>query len=153
MLLAMFIAAALCLGIGCYPALLYQLLPYSMDFTPYDLTHVLTQLQLLFFAMLAFVWLYRSGVYPPEVRATNIDAEWFYRRFFPRVIGTAMRWVWRTDAAFRTAFIDRLNGLFDYLVHLHYPGEKASQIRPIGNMVIWVAVLLAVYMWLLLSSV
>jgi multicomponent Na+:H+ antiporter subunit D len=153
MLLAMFIAAALCLGIGCYPAMLYQLLPYSMDFTPYDLTHVLTQLQLLFFAMLAFVWLYRSGVYPPEVRATNIDAEWFYRRFFPRTIGAVMGWVWRTDAAIRTAFIDRLNGLFDYLVHLHYPGEKATQLRPIGNMVIWVAVLLAVYMWLLLSSV
>ena len=153
MLLAMFIAAALCLGIGFYPAILYQLLPYSMDFTPYDLTHVLTQLQLLFFAMLAFVWLYRSGVYPPEVRAINIDAEWFYRRFFPGLIGTAMQWVWRTDTAIRAAFLKRLNGLFTYLVELHHPGDKASRMRPTGYMVMWVTVLLAVYMWLLLSTV
>ena len=151
MLLAMFIAAALCLGIGMYPAALYALLPYAMDFTPYDLTHVLTQLQLLFFAMLAFVWLYRSGLYPPEVRAINVDAEWFYRRFFPSLIGSSMNWLWRSDAAIRASFMTRLNGLFSYLVQLHYPGGKVSRLRPTGNMVMWVAVLLAVYMWLLLS--
>jgi multicomponent Na+:H+ antiporter subunit D len=151
MLLAMFIAAALCLGIGMYPAALYALLPYAMDFTPYDLTHVLTQLQLLFFAMLAFVWLYRSGLYPPEVRAINVDAEWFYRRFFPNLIGSIMNWLWRSDAAIRASFMTRLNGLFSYLVQLHYPGGKVSRLRPTGNMVMWVAVLLAVYMWLLLS--
>jgi len=151
MLLAMFIAAALCLGIGMYPAALYALLPYAMDFTPYDLTHVLTQLQLLFFAMLAFVWLYRSGLYPPEVRAINVDAEWFYRRFFPSLIASIMNWLWRSDAAIRASFMTRLNGLFSYLVQLHYPGGKVSRLRPTGNMVMWVAVLLAVYMWLLLS--
>jgi multicomponent Na+:H+ antiporter subunit D len=122
-----------------------------MDFTPYDLTHVLTQLQLLFFAMLAFVWLYRSGLYPPEVRAINVDAEWFYRRFFPNLIGSIMNWLWRSDAAIRASFMTRLNGLFSYLVQLHYPGGKVSRLRPTGNMVMWVAVLLAVYMWLLLS--
>jgi multicomponent Na+:H+ antiporter subunit D len=153
MLLAMIIAAALCIGIGIYPKVLYGLLPYAMDFTPYDLTHVLTQLQLLFFAMLAFVWLYRSGFYPPEVRAINIDAEWFYRRFFSRLLRSLMAWVWQTDAALRATVMRRLNLLFDYLVQLHYPGGKVSRLRPTGNMVMWVAILLAVYMWLLLSFV
>lgn len=153
MLIAMTIAAVLCLVIGIRPNWLYALLPFETDYQPYDTTHVLAQLQLVFFTALAFVWLNLRGLYPPELRSVNIDAEWFYRRYFPKVTGAVMRWVWQTDAAFRTAFIQRLNGLFAYLVHMHYPSEKASQIRPIGNMVIWVAVLLAIYMWLLLSSV
>jgi multicomponent Na+:H+ antiporter subunit D len=151
MLLAMFIAAALCLGIGMYPTMLYNLLPHAMDFTAYDLTHVLTQLQLLFFAMLAFVWLYRSGLYPPEVRAVNVDAEWIYRRFFPRLCRAILSWMWRTDAAIRGSFMTRLDGLFAFLIQLHNPSGRTSHLRPTGNMVMWVAVLLAVYTWLLLS--
>lgn len=152
MLLAMFIAAALCVGIGVYPAALYALLPYTMDFNPYDTTHVLAQLQLLFFAMLAFVWLYRSGLYPPEVRAVNVDAEWFYRRFFPSLLRPIMSWLRRTDKTVRDAALMHIDNLFTYLTKLHYPGGRAARMRPTGNMVMWVAVLLAVYTWLLLSQ-
>lgn len=84
MLIAMGIAATLCIFIGSYPAFLYSLLPYPINYTPYDVTHVLTQLQLLFFSALAFVWLNLKGLYPPELRSTNLDAEWFYRRLFPQ---------------------------------------------------------------------
>jgi hypothetical protein len=41
--------------------------------------------------------------------------------------------------------------MLEYLAHLLYPGGRASVTRPTGHMVIWVAVLLAVYLWLLLS--
>jgi len=151
MLLAMTIAAVLCLAIGMYPQMLYRLLPFATDFNPYDLTHVLAQTQLLFFAMLAFVWLNLRGVYPPEVRATNIDAEWFYRRFFRRIFLSLSDWIRKVDSRVRGSALDRIGGLIVYLSQMHYPSGKASVTRPTGNMVIWVAVLLAAYLWLLLS--
>ncbi|MEQ9567974.1 MAG: Na(+)/H(+) antiporter subunit D, partial [Pseudomonadales bacterium] len=83
MLIAMTIAAVLCVGIGSYPAALYQLLPFEVSYTAYDATHVLAQLQLLFFSALAFVWLNLRGMYPPELRSTNLDFEWVYRRLAP----------------------------------------------------------------------
>jgi multicomponent Na+:H+ antiporter subunit D len=153
MLLAMTIAAVLCLAIGMYPAMLYQLLPYKTDFNPYDVSHVLAQTQLLFFAVLAFVWLNLRGLYPPEVRATNIDVEWFYRRMLPRTLRSCFSWLWRTDQSLRKAMLTQVNNLFDYISELHYPGGRMSRMHPTGNMVAWVTVLLAVYMWLLLSFV
>ena len=83
MLLAMSIAAFLCIFIGSYPWLLYSLLPNAVNYVPFDSTHVLAQLQLLFFSALAFTWLKLSGLYPPELCSVNIDAEWIYRKFFP----------------------------------------------------------------------
>lgn len=80
MLIAMGIAAILCIGIGSFPDLLYSLLPYETGYSAYDTTHVLAQIQLLLFSALAFVWLKLSGIYPPELRSTNIDAEWVYRK-------------------------------------------------------------------------
>ena len=80
MLIAMGLAAALCVFIGCYPRFLYSLLPYATDYTAYDATHVLAQLQVLFFSALAFVWLKLTGLYPPELHSTNLDVEWAYRK-------------------------------------------------------------------------
>ena len=67
MLAAMAIAATMCIVIGVYPAVLYNLLPnqglsYTGEvYSAYDVTHVVTQLQLLFFAALAFGLLMRNG--------------------------------------------------------------------------------------------
>lgn len=85
MLIAMSIAAILCIYIGSSPQFLYSLLPFPIDYSPYDATHVLTQLQILFFSALAFVWLNLKGLYPPELRSTNIDFDWSYRKLFPSV--------------------------------------------------------------------
>lgn len=86
MLLAMGIAAFLCVFIGIFPGPLYSILPYPVRYIPYTGLHVITQLQLLMFGMLAFYLLMRSGVYPPEIRAINLDADWFYRRLLARFI-------------------------------------------------------------------
>ena len=80
MLIAMGVAACLCVLIGCYPRLLYDLLPFATDYTAYDATHVIAQLQILFFSALAFVWLKLSGLYPPELPSVNLDVEWLYRK-------------------------------------------------------------------------
>ena len=60
--------------------------PSRPEYWPYDLTHVLTQTQLLFFGALAFVGLQKTGIYPPELRSVNLDAEWSYRWLAPRAI-------------------------------------------------------------------
>jgi len=85
MRLAMALAAALCVAIGCHPAWLYALLPYPADYAPYTGSHVLAQVQLLFFSALAFVWLNLARLYPPELRSVNLDADWLYRRLLPRL--------------------------------------------------------------------
>lgn len=85
MLVAMAFAAALCIGIGLYPAPLYELLPYRVDYEPYSWTHVHTMLQLLVFAGLAFVLLMKMGLYPPELPSINLDSDWLYRRAIPRM--------------------------------------------------------------------
>ena len=80
MLVAMGLSAALCVAIGVYPTMLYNLLPFAVDYWPFDYSHVIAQLQLLFFSALAFVWLKLSGLYPPELRSVNLDTDWLYRR-------------------------------------------------------------------------
>jgi multicomponent Na+:H+ antiporter subunit D len=80
MLIAMGIAAFFCIFLGVYPKFLYSILPYPVDFIPYTASHVLFQLQLLMFSALAFTLLLLSGIYPAEIRAINIDSDWFYRK-------------------------------------------------------------------------
>jgi len=79
MLLAMGGTALLCILIGSFPQYLYKLLPYATDYQPYTASHVISQTQLLFFSALAFTLLLLSGIYPPEIRSINIDADWTYR--------------------------------------------------------------------------
>jgi multicomponent Na+:H+ antiporter subunit D len=80
MLLAMGLAAVLCIFIGSFPQFLYRLLPFATDYQPYTASHVIAQTQLLFFSALAFTLLLLSGIYPAEIRSVNIDADWFYRK-------------------------------------------------------------------------
>ena len=80
MLIAMALAAAVCVFNGVYPLALYSLLPWEATYEPYTTTHVITQLQLLFFSALAFALLMLSGLYPPEMKLANLDADWLLRR-------------------------------------------------------------------------
>jgi len=149
MLIAMFIAACLCIGIGVYPSALYSLLPYDTGYNPYDATHVLAQTQLLFFSALAFVWLNLKGLYPPELRSVVLDADWLYRRMFPTVIQKVGKVIYKMDNTIRRAFITRLDKRLDNLAQRH---ERLSGLLsrnyPVGSMVMWVAVILATYLFL-----
>lgn len=80
MLIAMGIAAFLCIFIGVVPSSLYNILPYPVDYVPYTAPHVINQLQLLFFSALAFTLMMLGGIYPAEIRAINVDADWLYRK-------------------------------------------------------------------------
>ena len=81
MLIAMGISAAICIGIGIFPQVLLNHLPYTLDYNPYTLNHIITQLQLLIFAGLAFFLMLLAGIYPPEKRGINLDVDYFYRKF------------------------------------------------------------------------
>ena len=85
MLIAMGIAAFLCIGIGVYPRYLYQILPYAVEYQPYTLDHVISQLQLLVFAILAFLFLIKFKLYPSEIKSTVLNSDWFYRRMLPGI--------------------------------------------------------------------
>jgi multicomponent Na+:H+ antiporter subunit D len=80
MLIAMGIAAFLSIFIGTFPHYLYDLLPFQVDYEPYTYGHVMGQLQLLFFSAMAFTLLLLAGIYPAEIRAVNVDFDWFYRK-------------------------------------------------------------------------
>ncbi|MCK5262492.1 MAG: Na(+)/H(+) antiporter subunit D, partial [Gammaproteobacteria bacterium] len=149
MLLAMLIAAILCIAIGVYPSALYSLLPYDTGYNPYDATHVLAQTQLLFFSALAFVWLNLKGMYPPELRSTNLDFDWLYRRVFPTALQHTFSVIWRINDAIRQAFIVKLNQSLAYLSRRYEgPSRLLSRTYPAGSMVMWVAVILATYLLL-----
>jgi multicomponent Na+:H+ antiporter subunit D len=102
MLAAMAIAAVFCVCIGSFPEVFYSILPFPAEFHPYSLDHVVAQLQLLFLSALAFTVLMRTGIYPPELRSTNLDFDWFYRRLGHRLAlaaGHSVELVWRFAAA------------------------------------------------------
>jgi len=144
MQLAMGITAALCILIGVYPDPLYALLPYPVDFHPYTTSHVVGQLQLLLFALLAFGFLMRTGIHPPEVRAVNLDTDWVYRRFLPGVIGWVAKVVataWNAQAAF---WMRQLNTLIEKLYQSHGPEGRVAHAWPTGSMVLWLALLLGI---------
>ena len=143
MLIAMGIAAILCVFIGSYPWLLYSLLPFEVNYVPFDRSHVLAQFQLLVFSAAAFTWLKISGIYPPELHATNIDVEWFYRRLAPRV-GRNLSRVVSNVGDVATRVLRAGNKSLMRSVFRHYgPEGTLARTWPTGSMVLWVAVLLA----------
>jgi multicomponent Na+:H+ antiporter subunit D len=149
MLLAMAIAASLCIAIGIYPQALYTLLPYDTGYNPYDATHVLAQTQLLFFSALAFVWLNLKGMYPPELRSTNLDVDWFYRRAFPRALTSMFTFIWQVDRSLRQAFMLKLTMTLTYISGKNNRlSGLLSRNYPSGSMAMWVAVVLATYLFL-----
>ena len=79
MRVAMGMAAFICIFLGVFPAPLYHILPYPVDYVPYTAFHVVGMLQLLMFGALAFTMLILSGFYPAEQRAVNLDVDWFVR--------------------------------------------------------------------------
>ncbi len=146
MLIAMGLAAVLCVFIGSYPWLLYSLLPFPVDYHPFDATHVIAQLQLLFFSALAFTWLKLSGLYPPELHSVNLDAEWFYRRLAPRLVRKSSALGRPLDAGLRRSVVRRVETVIEALFRYHGPLGVLARTWATGSMVLWVAILLGVYL-------
>jgi multicomponent Na+:H+ antiporter subunit D len=144
MLLAMSLAALLCVAIGCFPQTLYGLLPWEVVYNPYDLSHVLTQLQLLCFAALAFAWLNIAGLYPPELHSVNLDVDWLYRRWAPLRLRNLERGLvslgqWCKEQGSRILIT---------LIALgprSYNQDRLMEPKPTSEMLLWVALLLMLF--------
>ena len=146
MLVAMVIGGALCVLIGVFPGTFYALLPFEMDYHPYDTRHVLTQLQLLCFGALGFITLVKTGVYPDEKRAVHIDAEVLYRKLGPWVVTTVGRVVGAIDQAVRGAVMGLVHSALSGLGRTHGEVGPLARSWASGSMVMWVALSLAVYL-------
>ena len=110
MLIAMGIASVISIGIGVYPEALYSILPNTVDYVyvPYTADHVISQLLLLFGAFTAFSFLMYTGIYPPEKRSINIDADWVYRKAAPALVSLIGSPIGRIYAWFARAVFETL---------------------------------------------
>ena len=100
MIIAMIIASALCILIGIFPSTFYQILPYEINYQPYDFSHVVGQLQLLTFAAFAFICLWHFKIYPPELNSTVLNSDWVYRKMIPGVLIPLLKLVERMNQKF-----------------------------------------------------
>ena len=143
MLLAMGMTAAACILIGVFPNVLYQWLPHEMDFHPYAFDHIITQLQLLFFAALAFVVLFRNGWYPPEIKSINLDFDWFYRKPLNNLAGAMTMGFGSLLTGVQKFKQSGLKTITAFALQAHGPKSSIARGASVGNMVVWVAVLLS----------
>ena len=77
MLIAMGMAAFMCIGIGVFPGPLYRLLPFAVHFDPYTGEHVTSALGILLFTGLGFFMLLKKLDPEPTISA---DTDWVYRK-------------------------------------------------------------------------
>ena len=145
MLLAMGLAAAGCILVGSWPALLYDLLPWEAAYVPYTYPHVIVQVQLLLFSALAFAWLKLTGIYPAELRSVNLDADWLYRRLGM----SAARAVTEALAFVRGALARPVNQRADRVLHrLARPESVLTRSAETGTAALLIGILLAGYILL-----
>jgi len=137
MQIAMVVFAVGCVGLGVFPGLLYELLPYPVDYVPYTADHIVTQLQLLLFAGLAFF------VLLPLMKRTDtvsLDIDWLWRRGLPWLMERSDRAIVgvRNIAVSAGSTIGR--NLFDLMREKPY--RYFSSRSPMGQTAIWMALLL-----------
>lgn len=145
MLIAMGATAFLCLAIGMRPRVLYDLLPYPVDYEPYNTTHVVTQLQLLFYSALAFSILKKTGIYPPELRSVNIDTDWIYRKAAPWLVARVALRGGKTLGLLKETFLYIYRDVLTAAARYNRPHGLMGEPWLTGRSALWAALLLAAY--------
>ena len=140
---AMVLFAFLCIAIGIYPAPLYAILPFPVDYHAYTPAHVVEQSQLLLFSGLAFFlmlpWMKRT-------LTITLDFDWLYRTGGPRLAAAMLRGWQRAGAAIAPRVQGAGRGAVGWLQRHHGPRGALARTWPAGSMVLWVGVLLAAYL-------
>ena len=96
MYVAMGIGAVLCTIYGIFPNLLYQFLPFEMEYHPFTVDHIVQYIQLLGVAMVPFM-MYLSHMEPHE--QLTLDFDWLYRKPFVSLVMSISSLVCATRAA------------------------------------------------------
>ncbi len=147
MLVAMGIAAVLCVALGIWYQPLYSILPFAevaAEYHPYDLTHVVTQLQLLMCSIGAFVFLNKVGWYPHEERGENMDIDWIWRRGVPRAWSWSLRVAGDTKAMLGGDAEGTRVGFLRHLQRAFRPPGMWGEPWPTGSAAMFAALLLGV---------
>ena len=87
--------------------------------------------------------LYRNGWYPPEIRSTNLDSDWFYRKPLNGLVHSLSMIFSALLTGLQTLKQSLLKGITHFAYDSHGPQSPIAQGASVGNMVIWVAVLLS----------
>lgn len=94
--IGMALAAFFCTLFGVYPSLLYNYLPFTVNYEPYTLYHLTESVQILTFTFIAF-WILRVKLAGESTLA--VDTDWVYRK--PVKIAEKV-------------FVDSVNFIFNY---------------------------------------
>ena len=152
MLLAMGVTAFLCIAIGVYPTALYDILPHDVDYHPYSTAHVINQLQLLLFSALAFTFLMMTKLYPPELKSTNLDTDYFYRRLLLRLIAWLRDALAQVDRQGRQFLLGIVSAIMDWIQKHHGIHGMMSQTYSAGTMVFWTLAMFLVFLVMYLAA-
>lgn len=147
MLVAMAIAAVLCVGLGVWYQPLYAMLPFqevAAAYHPYDTTHVVTQLQLLMCSIGAFVFLNKVGWYPHEEPGENLDIDWVWKRGIPRAWSGSARVLGEARALLGGDLEGARQGFLAHLGRSFRPPGLWGEPWPTGSAALWAALLLGV---------
>ena len=143
MRLAMWIMSFLCILIGIVPGIIYGILPYTLDYKPYTVDHVVTQMQLLLFAGFAFFALLALM---KRTLTISLDLDWFYRKLMFGLLIWIKENIPQLISPLISGFKNFGQRRFDHLLKVHGPQGILARTWPSASMVLWVAVLLAVAM-------
>jgi len=147
---AMVFLSLLCILIGVFPNVFYQLLPYPVDYQPYTASKVVFYLQLLLFSGLAFFLLL------PLMRRTrtiSLDTDWFWRVALSSVANKSAQVLSGLGNRIELSLGQNLAKVrvkmarfFD--TQSKYKGSDnvhSFRSQPIGQTALWIAVLLTAY--------
>ena len=143
MLLAMGLTSALCITIGIIPNLLYDYLPYAVNYKPYSTYHVVNQLQLLCFAILSFILIKWLNLLPKEIKSINLDFDVIYRKIIPiglNFLGSIFQQIYSVIISIRKMLTELI---ISFLQKLIGTDGRIARIWSTGNMVLWIAVVLS----------
>ena len=150
MLLAMGLTAILCIYIGIFPNNLYAIMPFEVKYNPYTFEHILTQLQLLCFAILAFIILSKLRQLPSETRSINLDFDWTYRVFLPSIISKLLLFLETVEQNGLKVLSKSLLSLLNKVYHVSGPEGVMTRILTSGTMVLFIAIVLLVVLGIIL---
>ena len=138
---AMIFFAILCIGLGVAPGPLYDILPFSTNYVPYTVPHVVNQLQLLLFAGLSF---FLALPLMKRTLTISLDWDWFYRKFGVWLVGFLTRGI----VEMRRDVFAGLKGLVDRIISLafssHGPDGLFARTSAVGASVAVIVVMLMI---------
>ena len=143
MLLAMGLTSALCIITGIIPSLLYDYLPYAVNYKPYSTYHVVNQLQLLCFAILSFILIKWLNLLPKEIKSINLDFDVIYRKIIPiglNFLGSIFQQIYSVIISIRKMLTELMTSFLQKLIGTD---GRIARIWSTGNMVLWIAVVLS----------